>query len=243
MEGSFTHSYTHSHTDATQGDSQLVRSSQGEGVSLRDTSTQLGVAGDRTSNLLVPSQPTLPPEPHAEQSLERVNCTENTRLYFCLLSNAYRAVVISAHFTHKSRLPACFKIRVQKQWGERNGSGLRRRAAGPGTRPQPLMIASSRNSSFMGSSPDTMRYYFVKLFNILDILEPGHEDVGAAFKDSSHIIRFALFGPVLISMTTSPLTYLFFISLTLFFRKCLNAVWWRHADPQLPLMKSELCCS
>ena len=37
----------------TQDDSQLVGSSQGEGVSLRDTSTdaQLGGAGDRTGNL------------------------------------------------------------------------------------------------------------------------------------------------------------------------------------------------
>ena len=49
---------------ATQGDSQLVGSSQGE-VSCSETPRQLGGAGDRTSNLPVTIQPALPPEPLA----------------------------------------------------------------------------------------------------------------------------------------------------------------------------------
>ena len=45
-----------------QGDSQLVRSSQGEMLAQGPRDIQLGGAGDRTSNLTVTSQPTLPPE-------------------------------------------------------------------------------------------------------------------------------------------------------------------------------------
>ena len=67
---SYTHTFTHTHihtptavASAMQSDSQLVRSSQGEGVLLRDTSTlELGGAGDRTGNLAVTSRPSLLPE-------------------------------------------------------------------------------------------------------------------------------------------------------------------------------------
>ena len=55
----FRHTFTPTVESATQGESQLVRSSQ---------------AGDRTSNLRVTSRPALPPEQHAAQvcsSIER----------------------------------------------------------------------------------------------------------------------------------------------------------------------------
>ena len=48
------HIQTLTAVSTTQGDGQLV------GSLLRDTTTQLGGAGDRTSNLLVTSQPALP---------------------------------------------------------------------------------------------------------------------------------------------------------------------------------------
>ena len=57
--------HAHIHTpmaeSATQGDSQLVRSSQGEALC---SGTPRG-AGDQTCNLPVANQPDLPPEPHA----------------------------------------------------------------------------------------------------------------------------------------------------------------------------------
>ena len=52
------HIHTPTAVSATQGDGQLVRCSEGEGVSLRDTSTLLGMLRRcRTSNLLVTSHP------------------------------------------------------------------------------------------------------------------------------------------------------------------------------------------
>ena len=62
------HSPIHAHIDtptaasATRSDSQLVRSGQGE-VSRSGT--------PRPGNLLVPSQPALPPEPHAAEGIRR----------------------------------------------------------------------------------------------------------------------------------------------------------------------------
>ena len=71
----FTHSCTHSHTDGgvSHARRQSARREQlGCGVSLRDTDTRLDTrlwgAKDRTSNLTVTSQPTLPPEPHAPRT-------------------------------------------------------------------------------------------------------------------------------------------------------------------------------
>jgi hypothetical protein len=65
----FTHSYTHSHTDggvSHAGRQPARREPLGGGILLREhLDTQLGGAGDRTSNLPVTSQPALPPETHA----------------------------------------------------------------------------------------------------------------------------------------------------------------------------------
>ena len=64
------HSPTHTHiqtkmaVSAMQGDSQLVGSSKGE-VSCSGTPRHSRRKQDRTSNLLVTSQPALPPEPYA----------------------------------------------------------------------------------------------------------------------------------------------------------------------------------
>ena len=65
----FMHTFTHRRrrSQPRRATAQLVRSDQGEGVSLRGhlLHTRLGGgAGDRTSNLPVTSRPALPPEPH-----------------------------------------------------------------------------------------------------------------------------------------------------------------------------------
>ena len=59
----FTHTFTHQwRLAATQGTNQLVRSNQGLGVLLRDTSTRPG--WDRTGNPRTTRRQLLPPEPH-----------------------------------------------------------------------------------------------------------------------------------------------------------------------------------
>ena len=63
-----------------QGDSQLVRSSQAE-VSPSGT-PRLAGAGNRTSNLPVTSQPTLPPEPHTSHN----HCPHSTWAVMLMMS-------------------------------------------------------------------------------------------------------------------------------------------------------------
>ena len=64
---------------ATQGDSQPVSSSQGEASAQGHLHTQLGGAGDRTSNLWVASQPALPPElPASEKRFPMLRLTERS---------------------------------------------------------------------------------------------------------------------------------------------------------------------
>ena len=63
----FTHSCTHSHTDGGVNNARWQAAcldQLGLGVLLRDTSTRLGGAGDRTSNLPVTTKHAIPPEPH-----------------------------------------------------------------------------------------------------------------------------------------------------------------------------------
>ena len=66
----FTYSCTHSHIDGgvDHAGRQPARQEQSGCLAQGHPDTQLGGARDRTSNLLVTSQPVLPPEPHASDN-------------------------------------------------------------------------------------------------------------------------------------------------------------------------------
>ncbi len=57
------HTHTHSHTAAIQGPGLPIGSNLGFSVLLKDTLMCTGRAGNRTANLGINGQPTLPPEP------------------------------------------------------------------------------------------------------------------------------------------------------------------------------------
>ena len=63
------HSHVHTPTveSTTQGDSQLTGAVRVRRLAQGHLVTQLGGAGDQTSNLPVTSQPALPPEPQADR--------------------------------------------------------------------------------------------------------------------------------------------------------------------------------
>ena len=77
------HSHIHKPTVVTtmQGNSQLLGGTEGE-VSCSGTPQNTKLAGDRTSELLVTSQPALPPEPHASPRI-RCRVRYNVKKHSC----------------------------------------------------------------------------------------------------------------------------------------------------------------